>query len=45
MNEIRKASEQFDSAVNRMRNGDAPSMADIWSYSASVSTMHPIGGL
>ncbi len=44
-NEIRKASEQFYSAINRMLNGDAAPMAEIWSHSASVTTMHPIGGL
>ena len=43
-NEVRKASEQFYAALNRMANGDASSMADIWSHSATVTTMHPIGG-
>ena len=43
-NEVRKASEQFYAAVNRMLNGDAGPMADIWSHSAAVTTMHPIGG-
>jgi ketosteroid isomerase-like protein len=27
-----------------MLNGDAGSLADIWSHSATVTTMHPIGG-
>ena len=43
-NEVRKASEQFYAAVNRMANGDAGSLADIWSHSAVVTAMHPIGG-
>jgi ketosteroid isomerase-like protein len=42
--EVRKASEQFYAALNRMGNGDPNSMADIWSHSATVTTMHPIGG-
>lgn len=42
--EVRKASEQFYAALNRMLNGDAGPMADIWSHSAVVTTMHPIGG-
>lgn len=43
-NEVRKASEQFYAALNRMANGDASTMADAWSHSATVTTMHPIGG-
>lgn len=42
--EVRQASEQFYAALNRMANGDASSMADAWSHSATVTTMHPIGG-
>jgi hypothetical protein len=42
--EVRKASEQFYSALNRMLNGDAGPLADIWSHSASVTTLHPLGG-
>ncbi len=42
--EVRRASEQFYAALNRMANGDASSMSDIWSHSTSVTTMHPIGG-
>ncbi len=42
--EVRKASEQFYTALNRMLNGDAGPLADIWSHSAGVTTMHPIGG-
>jgi len=42
--EVRKASEQFYAALNRMANGDAGPLADIWSHSAAVTTMHPIGG-
>ena len=42
--EVRKASEQFYAALNRMVNGDARPLADIWSQGADVTTMHPIGG-
>jgi ketosteroid isomerase-like protein len=43
-NEVHKASEQFYAAINRMTNGDAGSLSDIWSHSATVTAMHPIGG-
>ncbi|HID51941.1 MAG TPA: DUF4440 domain-containing protein [Anaerolineae bacterium] len=43
-NEVRKASEQFYAALNRMANGDAGPLAEIWSHSTAVTTMHPIGG-
>lgn len=42
--EVRQASEQFYAALNRMANGDTGPMADIWSHSETVTTMHPIGG-
>jgi len=42
--EVRKASAAFYAALNRMANGDARSLADTWSQSADVTTMHPIGG-
>ena len=42
--QVRKASEQFYAALNRMVNGDAGPLADVWSHSAAVSVMHPIGG-
>lgn len=42
--EIRAASERFYSALNRMANGDAGKMADIWSGGAAVTALHPIGG-
>ena len=43
-NEVRKASEKFYVALNRMVNGDAGLLVDIWSHDAAVTTMHPIGG-
>ena len=43
-NEIHKASDQFYEALNRMANGDADSMEDIWSHSDTVTALHPIGG-
>lgn len=42
--EVRKASEDFYVALNRMANGDASSLADIWSHSTEVTAMHPVGG-
>ena len=42
--DVRRASSAFYAALNSMANGDAGPMADIWSHSDSVTTMHPIGG-
>ncbi|WP_396613854.1 YybH family protein (plasmid) [Haloferax sp. S1W] len=42
--DIRAASDQFYNALEEMANGDASSMADIWSHEDDVTTMHPIGG-
>jgi ketosteroid isomerase-like protein len=42
--EVRKASTQFYAALNRMLNGDARPLSDIWSHGSAVTTMHPIGG-
>jgi ketosteroid isomerase-like protein len=42
--EVRNASKQFYAGLNRMANGDGSPLADIWSHSASVTAMHPIGG-
>jgi ketosteroid isomerase-like protein len=41
---VRRASAQFYEALNRMLDGDSRSMAEIWSHSATVTAMHPIGG-
>ena len=42
--EVRKASERFYLALNRMIKGDVDSMSEIWSHGAAVTSMHPIGG-
>lgn len=42
--DVRKASDQFYAALNRMLHGDATLLTDVWSHSASVTAMHPIGG-
>ena len=42
--EIREASARFYAALNRMVVGDTAQLADIWSHSETVTTMHPIGG-
>ncbi len=40
---LRKTSEQFYAALNAMLEGNAGSLADIWSHGKDVSAMHPIG--
>ncbi|MHC4074303.1 MAG: hypothetical protein ACYTGS_20140 [Planctomycetota bacterium] len=40
--DVRKASKQFYAGLNRMANGDAAPLADSWSHSAAVTTMHLI---
>jgi ketosteroid isomerase-like protein len=42
--DVSAASDQFYGALEAMANGDASSMADIWSHDDDVTTMHPIGG-
>lgn len=42
--EVRKASGKFYVALNRMANGDASALTEIWSHRGDVTTMHPIGG-
>jgi ketosteroid isomerase-like protein len=42
--EVSDASNIFYTALNRMLNGDAGPLADIWAHSAAVTTMHPVGG-
>jgi ketosteroid isomerase-like protein len=42
--EVRQASDRFYAALNRMGNGDAGPMMEVWSHSSDVTTMHPIGG-
>jgi uncharacterized protein (TIGR02246 family) len=42
--DVRAASDQFYSALEAMANGDASSMADVWSHEDDVTAMHPIGG-
>ena len=42
--EVRHASKQFYTALNRMANGDAGLMASTWSHGPEVTTLHPIAG-
>jgi ketosteroid isomerase-like protein len=42
--EVRRASGQFYAGLNRMANGNGGPLADIWSHSSAVTTLHPIGG-
>ena len=41
---VRNVSRSFYSALNSMAKGDAAPMLAVWSHSADVTTMHPIGG-
>ena len=42
--EVRATAERFYAALNRLVNGDAAPMGDVWSQGGDVTTMHPIGG-
>jgi len=42
--EIRKASKQFYSALNKMVNGNTDPMGEIWLHEETSTAMHPIGG-
>ena len=42
--DVRAASARFYAALNGMAGGNAGAMAAVWSHSASVTAMHPIGG-
>lgn len=42
--EVRKASEQFYAALNKMANGDASAMAGAWAQGSDATALHPIGG-
>ena len=42
--EVRQASDRFYGALNRMLNGDAGPLGEVWSHESDVTTMHPIGG-
>lgn len=42
--EVRRASDEFYAALNRMGNGEKGTMTNIWSRGPQVTAMHPIGG-
>jgi ketosteroid isomerase-like protein len=42
--DVRRASEAFYAALNRMGNGVQGAMEDVWSHGTQVTAMHPIGG-
>ena len=42
--EIREVSTQFYAALERMLNGDASALSDVWSLRSFVTAMHPSGG-
>ena len=41
--EVRQASDRFYAAMNRGISGDVGPMGAVWSHSADVTTMHPMG--
>jgi ketosteroid isomerase-like protein len=43
--EVRNASTKFYAGLLRMLDGDSSLLKDSWSHDATVTTMHPIGGL
>jgi ketosteroid isomerase-like protein len=43
--EVRDASTKFYAGLLRMLDGDSSLLKDCWSHDATVTTMHPIGGL
>jgi len=43
-NEVRAASSKFYAALNRMANGEAGPMANVWVTGPQASAHHPIGG-
>lgn len=43
-NEVRKASERFYDALNRLLGGDASVLTDVWSHTEAATAMHPVGG-
>jgi ketosteroid isomerase-like protein len=42
--DVRTASRRFYEALNRMLQGEADTMAEIWAQEATSGAMHPIGG-
>ena len=42
--EVRNASNRFYAGLNLMLQGNSDSLVEIWSHSATVTAMHPIGG-
>ena len=42
--EVRRASKQFYTALNRMANGDSGPMASAWSHGPEVTALQPIDG-
>jgi ketosteroid isomerase-like protein len=42
-NEVRAASDRFYAALNRVLNGDAGPMVDVWSHTDDTSVSHPMG--
>jgi ketosteroid isomerase-like protein len=41
--QVRRASERFYEALNRLCNGDPSAMQSVWHQDATVTTAHPMG--
>ena len=42
--DVRRASARFYAGLNRMVDGDAAPLSDVWAHGERVTTMHPLGG-
>ena len=42
--DVREVSAKFYTALSRMAEGEAETMAPVWSHGPEATTMHPIGG-
>ena len=42
--EVKRASDLFYAALNRLLKGDSAPMLTVWAHGPDVTTMHPIGG-
>src|SRR5437868_3544108 len=42
--EVRRASDLFYEALNRLLQGDSAPMLTVWAHGPDVTSMHPFGG-
>jgi ketosteroid isomerase-like protein len=41
---VHETSKRFYEALNRLLDGDASFLTDVWSHNEAATTMHPVGG-